>query len=245
MNLADFTGNAKVIVIIDPRVKLALFMVTCAFVLGCTETIPCVCLGSLLAVLLYLSGKSGFAWKGYAVYMAGTLGLTLLAAQFRGMAGIAIMAFSVLIRMMLPVCMAFTLVFQTTTISQFMAAFQKMHLPIQIIIPVAVMFRFIPTVQEEWTSIRQAMAFRGIGLSMWSILKNPMTSLEHILIPLLFSAESIMDELAAASLARGLDSTRRRTCLAEVKMGYLDYVLLFCGLAFIVFLLIQNMGGKI
>lgn len=36
-----------------------------------------------------------------------------------------------------------------------------------------------------------------------------------------------MDELVAASLSRGLDSDKTRTCIADVKMKFLDYVLIF------------------
>lgn len=43
-----------------------------------------------------------------------------------------------------------------------------------------------------------------------------------------------MDELASASLARGLDAERKRTSYETVKMRFPDYIiiLLFVGIAF-------------
>ena len=41
----------------------------------------------------------------------------------------------------------------TTTVSEFVAAMERMHMPKQIVIPLSVMFRFFPTVGEEASSI--------------------------------------------------------------------------------------------
>ncbi len=214
----------KPVLNIDPRVKLFLFVITCVFVMSSVSFWMNLLLGTFITTLLVLSRKTGFALKLYLIFCAGLLAAENLHLVLPGTVGIVGMAFCVLLRITIPIMMAFSLVFQTTTISQFMAAFQKMHIPIKIIIPFAVMFRFIPTVQEEWICIRKAMAFRGIGLHAGGILRHPLISVEHILIPLLFSATAVMEELAAASLARGLDSSRDRTCLEEVRMTVWDYV---------------------
>lgn len=52
----------------------------------------------------------------------------------------------------------------TTTVSEFVAAMERMHMPKQIVIPLSVMFRFFPTVGEEASSISDAMRMRGISL---------------------------------------------------------------------------------
>lgn len=51
---------------------------------------------------------------------------------------------------------------RTTTVSEFVAAMKKLHLPEQIIIPMSVIFRFFPTVVEEYNAIGDAMKMRGI-----------------------------------------------------------------------------------
>lgn len=54
---------------------------------------------------------------------------------------------------------------RTTTVSEFVAAMKKLHLPEQIIIPMSVIFRFFPTVVEEYNAIGDAMKMRGIRLA--------------------------------------------------------------------------------
>lgn len=220
------------ILAVDPRVKLFLFVITCVFVMSSRSVWQNLLLGTFIALLLVLSRKTGFALKMYLVFFVALFAAEKIHNILLGTSGMICMAICVLLRIMIPIMMAFTLVFQTTTISQFMAAFQKMHIPIKIIIPFAVMFRFIPTVQEEWNSIRKAMAFRGIGIRVGGILRHPAVTVEHILIPLLFGATAVMEELAAASLARGLDSNRKRTCLEEVRMTSWDFVFLVIVMGF-------------
>ncbi|MFI3257231.1 MAG: energy-coupling factor transporter transmembrane component T, partial [Spirochaetales bacterium] len=109
---------------------------------------------------------------------------------------------------------------------------EKLHVPYVVVIPFTVMFRFFPTVQEEWNGIRRAMAFRGIGMGAKGLVLHPVRSAEHILVPLLFSCVAIMDELVAASLARGLDSDKKRTCYFTLKMKFYDYAIILITLGF-------------
>lgn len=41
----------------------------------------------------------------------------------------------------------------TTTVSEFVAAMERMHIPQKIVIPMSVVFRFFPTVKEEYAAI--------------------------------------------------------------------------------------------
>lgn len=222
----------KALVKVDPRVKLSLFIVTCVFVMSCTQVLFCMILGTFISLLLILSGKWGLGIRGILLYSLSVFGMELIHGRLSGGWSSLVFAIFGIIRIMLPILLSFKLVVKTTTISEFMSAFQKMRLSSKIIIPFAVMFRFIPTVSETWVNIRRAMAFRGISLNVFGVLRHPMRSLEYILIPMLFSATSVMEELAAAALARGLDSERKRSSLLEVRMTAFDY---FCLL--VVFLL--------
>ena len=129
-------------------------------------------------------------------------------------------------RLMLPIFMAGILLMKTTSVSEFMLSFERMHLPSKLIIPLSVMFRFIPTISEEWHSIRDAMRFRGIGISVRSVLTKPMMTLEYTMVPLLMSTATIADELAAASLSRGLDADTKRTSIEDVRLRLQDYLLI-------------------
>lgn len=134
---------------------------------------------------------------------------------------------------------------QTTRISQFLSALTAMYLPVGAVIPVAMLFRFIPTVQDEWNGIRKAMAFRGISLSFGSVLRHPGKTIEYVLVPLLFSTIGVMEELAAAALARGMDIDVKRSSYEEVRLRAADYItmLLFAALSTTIVVLVTTKGA--
>ena len=71
----------------------------------------------------------------------------------------------------------------TTTVSEFVAAMERLHLPQQITIPMSVMFRFFPTVAEEWSAIGDAMRMRGVrfgGGKAGTILEYRIVPMKHI-----------------------------------------------------------------
>ena len=116
----------------------------------------------------------------------------------------------------------------TTTVSEFVAAMERMHVPEKIVIPVSVVFRFFPTVKEEYAAIRDAMKMRGI-----TTLRSPMKMLEYRVVPLMMSiakiGEPLMmsiakigEELSAAALTRGLGAPQKRTNICKIGFGPLD-----------------------
>lgn len=119
-----------------------------------------------------------------------------------------------------------------TEVSEFVAVMWKLRLPQTAIIPLSVIFRYFPTIKEEWTSIRAAMKMRGIHVS-----------LEHIMVPLLMSAVNISEELSAAALCRGLDNPGVHSSLVQVKFGYRDIaVWVITGVLAILALIMKGMG---
>ena len=230
-------------VVIDPRVKLLVFLVSCVLVMSTTQLIPLLLIGSFVLLLLILSGEVRSVLPMMILFVLSLLIPHCFSGSIGGLAAVLLRLLCFFIRIIVPVAMSFQLVFRTTTMSQFMSAFEKMHVPAIAAIPFAVMFRFIPTVQEEWHGIRQAMAFRGIKVGFTSMVRHPVRSLEYVVVPLIFSATSIMDELAAASLARGLDSDHKRICALEVKMKWFDWMFLMIALAFLILWLILAVGG--
>lgn len=106
-----------------------------------------------------------------------------------------------------------------TKVSEFVAAMERLHLTQKIVIPFAVIFRFFPTVAEEYRSIRDAMRLRGVG---WR--SGPLAMLEYRLVPLIVSVVKIGDDLSAASVTRGLGGSVRRTNACRVGFGWADAV---------------------
>lgn len=112
----------------------------------------------------------------------------------------------------------------TTTVSEFVAAMERMHVTKKITIPLSVMFRFFSTVGEEARAISDAMRMRGLRLRP-DVIRKPMAMLEYRLVPLLMCSVKIGDELSAASLTRGLGSPVKRTNICRIGFGIADIVL--------------------
>lgn len=217
---------------------MILFLVYCFFGMNILSFAPIIAFTSFITIFLLLSGEIKYGILMYLIFMFSAAASYWALHQPAGILIGLITAFFAGIRLFMPTIMAFILLFKTTKISEFMAAFEKFHVPYVVVIPFTVMFRFFPTVKEEWEGIRNAMAFRGIGLGAKSLLLHPVRSAEHILVPLLFSCVNIMDELVAASLARGLDSDKERTCYFDLNMRICDYLLITGSLSFLVLMFV-------
>ena len=229
-------GSGSELLKLDPRTKLLLF---CAGIAVSTFSYNEVALWMYCAAMCALLALCGEKW--YAL-KCGALIACMEYLRYRiitsgtgapALTGILI-ALIMMCRYGFPLLLSLSFLIKTTRISQLIAALSALHLPLFVIIPLSVMLRFIPTVQEEWDGVRKAMAFRGISLEPGAVIRAPFKTIEYILIPLLFSCISVMDELASASLARGLDAERKRTSYETVKMRFPDYIiiLLFVGIAF-------------
>lgn len=78
-------------------------------------------------------------------------------------AAVTLRFLSALVLQLMPGTMFAYYLFATTKVSEFVAAMERVRLPQRVIIPFAVVFRFFPTVLEEYRSIRDAMRLRGVG----------------------------------------------------------------------------------
>ena len=195
---------------IDPRTKIFLTVtvstITMAGGTGGMMDIIRPCLVALPVLLLLLSQR----WKAaarFSITYAVLYGLELTVIP---------MASGIYTHMLPGFVMGYYLI-STTTVSEFVAAMERMHVPQKIVIPVSVVFRFFPTVREEYAAIRDAMKMRGI-----TTLRSPMKMLEYRIVPLMMSVAKIGEELSAAALTRGLGAPQKRTNICEIGFGPLD-----------------------
>ncbi|MCT4583528.1 MAG: energy-coupling factor transporter transmembrane protein EcfT [Peptostreptococcaceae bacterium] len=110
----------------------------------------------------------------------------------------------------------------TTTVSELIAAMEKMKIPKSIIISLSVMFRFFPTIKEEILSINNAMKMRGIsfGKSKGGVV----ALIEYKLVPLFISCIKIGDELSCSALTRGLGNPNKRTNICNIGFSSIDFL---------------------
>ena len=244
MDFFSFGDNRQVLLSLDPRTKLLLFVMGGFIALQSAQIGPLCVYLTVLCVILALCGKRAFAAKAFVVFAVATYAQMIIirapvnaeafpiATIFGGLCMLVLFTF--------PIVLSFVLVISTTRISQFLAAFERMHLPNSVVIPLAVFFRFIPTVQEEWTSITKAMAFRGIAMTPATVLAHPLKAVEQVLVPLLFSSIAVMDELSAAALARGLDSAKGRSSYETIKLRWPDYLVMAFVVVMVVYVFVMG-----
>jgi len=214
--------------LLDPRTKLAVMLTLVVFALGGTGSdIQAVRIGtialSILPIVLLLTAKQ---WKKAVLFgMIFTVikyAEILLIPNLKGITlsilGLCCMIF---VRLMPSLIMG-AYMLSSTTVSEFIAAMHRMHIPQQITIPLSVMFRFFPTVLEEFAAINTAMKMRDIRIGG----KNAGKFIEYRLVPLMVCSVNIGSELSAAALTRGLGVRVKRTNICKIGFHLQDIIVL-------------------
>ncbi len=230
--------------VLDPRTKLAVMITLVVFALGSTGSgIAAVrwmtIVVSLLPMLLLVSArkyrKAAIFTAVYALMKASEL---LLAPRMTGPAlSIIGMCCMIFVRLCPGLIMG-AYMLSTTTVSEFIAAMHRMHVPQQITIPLSVMFRFFPTVLEEFSDINTAMKMRDIRLGG----RNAGKFIEYRLVPLMVCSVNIGNELSAAALTRGLGTKVRRTNICRIGFHTADIAVILLTAAPYILLILGMIG---
>ena len=91
----------------------------------------------------------------------------------------------------------------------------------------SVIFRFFPTVVEEYNAIGDAMKMRGIRFGGG----KASAMLEYRLVPVIMCSVKIGEELNAAALTRGLNGEVRRTNVCKIGFHMQDILLFLIALS--------------
>ena len=224
----------------DPRSKLAVVAAMGIITMGGYYQSGFHYLPAVLPLILFLCSRQWLSSLRYGVSFLLCWGMQIFVLpKVSGAAGFLLAALCMLPLYFLPTVGAAQYLIRTTTAGEFVAAMEKMHIPNGFTISVAVIFRFFPTLLEEWHAISDAMKMRGVGL----LGKKAGKYLEYKLVPMLMCSISIGDELSAAALTRGLDSECARTSIHKVQLFWQDCCLLVVCLITLLMQLIFWMGG--
>ena len=228
MDLTFYGEDVNGLIKVDPRTKVLIFLTSSLVCVSSYSDLGIAIFSVMLCILFALCGKPMTALKA-GIALGGVLFMRAVLVNSQGAPEVVVGVISLVTTSFMfafPTLMSVYFIVKTTRISHFLSAFQAMHVPVKVVVPVAVFFRFLPTVTDEWNGIRKAMAFRGISLSPVQIITHPWRTIEYMLIPMLFSSISVMDELAAATMARGMDIDVKRSSYEEVKLRAADYLLI-------------------
>ncbi|WP_058235053.1 energy-coupling factor transporter transmembrane component T [Devriesea agamarum] len=109
--------------------------------------------------------------------------------------------------------------------TEFMAAMTQIRAPRFLLVPIAVVLRFVPTVVTEARAIGDAMRMRGLIGGPLSVVCHPLRTAEYLVIPLLATAVRSGDELTASALSRGFGGPGRRSTILTLRFSFADIVL--------------------
>lgn len=219
----DKISKNKSFLSLDPRTKIFLLItvttITC--VGGKSEFINYINLFTVVLpfFMLILSRKNIAAFKFLFVYLIVLFFEKIMHMFFSGTAVVIINA---VIGVYLHIFPGFVMGYYficTTKVSEFIAGMERLKITPKIVIPLSVVFRFFPTIREEYTCIKNAMKMRDIVL-----VKSPIKMLEYRLVPLMISVTKIGEELTAAALTRGL-SIEKRTNVCKIGFKNIDLIL--------------------
>jgi len=203
---------------LDPRTKLLMVMIISIFMMSGTirgySVYPRMVLAAVPCLLL-LTVRRGKAALIYAsILIAASWAEVSLVFNTRGILSILITMLSGVVTRFIPCVVMGYYLMVTTTVSQFIAAMERMGVPRVITIPLAVMFRFFPSISEESRSINDAMRMRGLGTKPMG--NNPVTMLEYRFVPLMASIVKTGEDLTVSALTRGLGGPEKRTNICEI-----------------------------
>ena len=218
---------------LDPRTKLFLILLCVLNAMFAPNMYFQFVLVTLIGLLAAFSGKWEYALRGilaYALICTFTVWcMGVLSGTWRTM----FVAFLGLIHKVYACGMLAGLMISTTRVGEFLSAMARLHVPKKLTIPIAVMLRYLPTIREDWHYIKDAMRLRDVSPTFWGFLKAPAMTINCIYVPLLTAASKAADELSIASVTRGIENPKPRTCLVSIRMQAVDYISMVLFAAFL------------
>lgn len=219
------TAKAKQLYL-DPRTKIVLCLAVSFIMLESTTSLVVnalqIALAALPLIFLLMLGKHKMAVYYLCAYVFASLVPQLLVPLLPDIINLLFTGMIALMTQILPGMMMAYFLIVSTSVSEFVTAMDRMHVPKSISVPMSVLFRFFPTIVEEYGHVRDAMRMREVGN-----LRQPMAMLEYRMVPFMTSIVSIGNDLASSALTRGLSAPVRRTNVCPIGFTWRD------GLAFV------------
>lgn len=211
---------------LDPRTKVLLLILTAIFSASIPNGIYTLVWITLITILGIMLKRALKEVRAAIVFAALWLFASFLLPNIGGVLHTSLLVWLGLVFKCYPCCMIAALFISTTQIGEFMAAMSKWRVPRSVVIPLAIMFRYFPTVKEDWCHIKDAMTLRGIRLAPGYFLKNPGVVVDALYLPILVTASNAADDLAASAVTRGIENPRIRTSRLDIRIRLIDIIVL-------------------
>ncbi|MCR5702746.1 MAG: energy-coupling factor transporter transmembrane protein EcfT [Lachnospiraceae bacterium] len=228
---------------LDPRTKVILIFLTVFFsIFVPTGLFTCAWI-VLVTVLGIMLGRVKKTIRAAVFFAALWLFAIFILPMLHGTVHTSLLVWLGLVFKCYPCCMLAGVIIGTTQISEFMAAMAKWNVSRSVVMPLAIMFRYFPTLKEDWGHIRDAMSLRGISLSPLCFLKSPGVVIDALYLPVLVTASRTADELAASAITRGIENPNRRTSRLDIRIKCVDVLAILIFFSTFFAALIFQIGG--
>ena len=138
--------------------------------------------------------------------------------------------FSFIVQRIIPFMLLGTVIQKQKNISEITTALERMHLPKGIILSIAVMFRYFPSIKDDLFIIIDAMKLKGLYTSKRAALIHPIRTMEFVLVPMLLKSLKTAEELSCAALVKGIENTGHKTSYFDVRLRAADAVFLLAAI---------------
>ena len=210
---------------LDPRTKLLLIIVIATLELMDVNIWFTIAVGTVPAFLFVSNRQFLGAVKYYLLFLfAAFIHVHRVEVQINMFMNMFVVLLGALVLKLSPAFACADYIIKSTGVSEMIAAFNKMKVSRKFLIPLSVMFRFVPTISQERHAIHDAAAMRGIVITRRKFWENPLQAFEYRMVPLMISIANIGDDLSAAALSRGLDNPVRHTNYTDVRFTRKDLI---------------------
>lgn len=208
---------------LDPRTKILIWLLANVVVFAWTPEV--FRMGVMLAYLvLFLLERKGKMLAGLLLAYLAVLAIQdWLLPVLPGSLATAFATVTYFI-LVFPCIAGGAYIIATTSVSQFMAALERMGVSRNFSITLAVTLRFLPALRQDFRHIRDAMVLRRIrGLEQ---------KLECVYVPMLMGAAQTAEELSESATARGIEHPGKMSSWRPIGFHIQDVtvVLLFLAL---------------
>jgi ABC-type cobalt transport system, permease component cbiQ and related transporters len=227
---------------LDPRTKFYMLLIGTVDLFLAPTLYYEISLVSFISIFGLMCGVKRFTLKMTGIYTVLMILYQMGIHRMSGWMQIAVVTFTFYIRKIFPCAMMGGILVGTTRVNEFMAAMNRIYLSKSITIPMTVMIRYIPMVREDWGFIHDAMRMRDVAPTVRSLLTHPIRTVECIYVPMMMSALKVADELSAASITRGLENPKQRSCMVDLRFTWKDFAVAFSFTVFFVISILFMIG---
>lgn len=227
---------------LDPRTKILLMAIVATAEFLYSHTAFMIAVAAIPFVLLmfnkqYKTGIIFFVLFSLSLFM-GRIHNSVQLPMILNMLAVLLVGF---VQRLFPAFALGSYVIKSTTAGECITALSRLHIGRSITIPLSVLFRFLPTMQEESAAIKDAMRMREIQFGTKKFWQNPAALIEYRFIPLMISVVKIGEDLSAAALTRGLDNPVKRTNITEIGFTRYDVltVLIVAAMLFLSYFVVK------